>query len=51
MVEMMLDFMLGPMRGIGSFYYEYQHIFNPIVIGAAVIKIFFNRKNKHTAEV
>lgn len=44
MTELMLDFMLGPMRAIGEFYFEYQMIFNPIIVGAALIKILFGKK-------
>ncbi|GAB3056974.1 hypothetical protein ACFOU0_02940 [Salinicoccus sesuvii] len=44
MVDVMLEFMLGPMRNIGTFYFEHQVIFNPIIIGAALISMFFGRK-------
>ncbi|UOQ45528.1 hypothetical protein MUN89_06175 [Halobacillus salinarum] len=50
MVDALLDFMLGPMRGIGDFYFEHQMIFNPIVIAIAAGKMFFSRKKKHEAE-
>lgn len=47
----MLEFMLGPMRGISDFYFEYQMIFNPIIVGIALIKIFTHRrKHKTTTE-
>ncbi|MCP3027977.1 hypothetical protein [Halobacillus sp. A5] len=50
MVDLFLDFMLGPMRGIGDFYFEYQSIFNTVVVGAAVIKIFQReKKSQETA--
>jgi len=49
MVDMMLDFMLGPMRAIGDFYFEYQMIFNPIIIGIAFYQII--RNNKQDREV
>ncbi|WP_022794065.1 hypothetical protein [Marinococcus halotolerans] len=44
MTELMLDFMLGPMRVIGEFYFDHQMIFNPIIVGAALIKILFGKK-------
>lgn len=44
MVDAMLDFMLGPMRGISAFYFEHQLIFNSIIIGIAGYKLFFNKK-------
>ncbi|CDQ38455.1 MULTISPECIES: hypothetical protein [Virgibacillus] len=48
MVEPLLDFMLGPMRGITSIYVEYQVIFNTLVVGFGIYSIFFSRK-KQTA--
>ncbi|MFG6147366.1 hypothetical protein [Halobacillus sp. B23F22_1] len=48
MVDALLDFMLGPMRGIGDFYFEYQAIFNTIIVGAAIYKIF-TAKRQETA--
>lgn len=51
MVDAMLEFMLGPMRGIGDFYFEYQAIFNPIVVGLALFKVIsLNRKQKTSTE-
>ncbi|WP_200816552.1 hypothetical protein [Halobacillus sp. Marseille-P3879] len=44
MVEALLDFMLGPMRGIGDFYFEYQAIFNTLIVGAAIYKIYLRNK-------
>ncbi|MDX6151914.1 hypothetical protein [Marinococcus sp. PL1-022] len=44
MTELMLDFMLGPMRVIGDFYFDHQMIFNPLIVGAALIKILFGKK-------
>jgi len=49
MVEAMLEFMLGPMRGISDFYFENQAIFNPIVVGVAFIKIITHRRKSKTA--
>ncbi|GGN59020.1 MULTISPECIES: hypothetical protein [Oceanobacillus] len=46
MVETMLDFMLGPMRGISHFYFEHQMLFNMIIVGLALYKLFFTKKNK-----
>ncbi|WP_173915503.1 hypothetical protein [Halobacillus sp. Marseille-Q1614] len=39
MVDAMLDFMLGPMRGIGTFYFEHQMIFNTLIVGIAIYKL------------
>lgn len=49
MVDAMLDFMLGPMRGIGDFYFEYQAIFNPIIVGAALIKLVLHNKKRNAS--
>ncbi|MCG1009730.1 hypothetical protein J4760_06825 [Salinicoccus sp. ID82-1] len=51
MVDVMLEFMLGPMRNIGDFYFENQMIFNPIIIGAALISILFGKKKKSDEHV
>jgi hypothetical protein len=48
MVDVMLEFMLGPMRSIGTFYFDYQMIFNPIIIGLALFRII-SGKNKKSA--
>lgn len=40
MVDSLLDFMLGPFRAISAFYFEHQMIFNTIIIGLAVYKLF-----------
>ncbi|MGP4075979.1 hypothetical protein [Halobacillus sp. K22] len=50
MVDVLLDFMLGPFRGIGEFYYEHQMIFNPIVILAAFGKMWVAKKNRQEVE-
>ncbi len=50
MVEVLLEFMLGPIRGIGDFYFEYQMIFNPIVILAALSRMWLTRKNNQQTE-
>lgn len=51
MVEMMLDFMLGPLRGITDVYVEYQIYFNTLIVGFALYKILFSKKNaEKTAE-
>lgn len=44
MVDAFLDFMLGPMRGIGRFYFENQAILNTIVVGFALYKIVTSKK-------
>ncbi|MFP7171414.1 hypothetical protein [Terribacillus sp. 7520-G] len=48
MTEMMLDFMLGPMRAVSAFYFEHQLIFNGIIIGGVSWKLFTGRKSKQT---
>ncbi|GAF11327.1 hypothetical protein JCM19046_4809 [Bacillus sp. JCM 19046] len=50
MTDVFLDFMLGPMRGIGTFYYEHQMIFNSIVVGVAAFALFSKRKAKQPKE-
>ncbi|WP_180316737.1 hypothetical protein [Shouchella shacheensis] len=49
MVDVMLDFMLGPIRGIGDIYFEHQMIFNSIIVGAAFLKILLKTKKSKTA--
>ncbi|UOR11415.1 hypothetical protein [Halobacillus amylolyticus] len=44
MTDALLDFMLGPMRVIGDVYYEYQVIFNTLVVGFALYKMIFRGK-------
>ncbi|MBM7600119.1 hypothetical protein JOC34_002510 [Virgibacillus halotolerans] len=44
MVNTLLDFMLGPMRAIGDFYFEYQMIFNSLIVGFALYKLIFSKK-------
>ncbi len=46
MVDTLLDFMLGPLRGISEFYFEYQLIFNTIIVGFAAYKLFFSKKKE-----
>jgi len=46
MVDGLLDFMLGPMRGISAFYFEHQLLFNTIIIAIAVFKLFSKKKKK-----
>lgn len=46
MTEAFLDFMLGPMRGIGTFYFENQAVLNTIVVGFALYKIITSKKKK-----
>ncbi|MGE6717566.1 hypothetical protein ACQKGD_09345 [Peribacillus frigoritolerans] len=46
MANVLLDFMLGPLRGISEFYFEHQLIFNTIVIGFAAYKLFFSKKKE-----
>lgn len=51
MVDAMLEFMLGPMRSIGDFYFEYQMIFNPAIVGMALFKILFGRNKKQDSSL
>ncbi|MCY1039344.1 MULTISPECIES: hypothetical protein [Staphylococcus] len=44
MMEHMLDFMLGPMRGITSFYMDHLLYCNIIVIFSYFASKFFKRK-------
>ncbi|WP_188454882.1 hypothetical protein [Virgibacillus oceani] len=44
MVETLIDFMIGPFRSISQFYFEHQLIFNSIVLGAVLVKIFTKKK-------
>ncbi|MED4081287.1 hypothetical protein P4637_03875 [Halalkalibacterium halodurans] len=44
MTEMMLEFMLGPLRAISAFYFDYQLIFNTIIISFALFNIGKLRK-------
>jgi len=44
MMDSFLDLMLGPMRAISDFYFEYQMIFNTIIIGLVMYKLFFGKK-------
>lgn len=48
MVEMMLDFMLGPLRGVSAFYFEHQLIFNGIIIGGVFLNLLTRKKSKQT---
>lgn len=50
MTDMFLDFMLGPMRGIGDFYFEHQMVFNTIVVGIALFALIRKRKGKQAKE-
>jgi hypothetical protein len=44
MVDALLDFMLGPFRGISQFYCENQVIFNTLIVGIAACKVIFSKK-------
>ncbi|WP_164908484.1 hypothetical protein [Halobacillus litoralis] len=46
MVDIFLEFMLGPMRAIGEFYFEHQMVFNSVVIGAALYKLASGNKRE-----
>ncbi|WP_053217329.1 hypothetical protein [Virgibacillus senegalensis] len=48
MVDSFLDLMLGNFRMISSFYFQYQSVFNTLIVGAAVYQLFF--RNKQTNE-
>lgn len=47
MIDIFLDFMLGPMRGISQFYFEYQLIFNSMIVGAAIYFLMKKRKKSN----
>lgn len=49
-MEGLLDFMLGPMRGIGKFYFENQAILNTIVVGVALYKLILHKKKNTEKE-
>ncbi|WP_337020535.1 hypothetical protein [Oceanobacillus massiliensis] len=49
MVDVLLDFMLGPMRGISEFYFEYQYIFNPIIVVLAFYKVVMSKRKNESA--
>lgn len=44
MTEILLDFMLGPLRSITDFYFENQMIFNAVVIFFALYKLFVKKR-------
>ncbi|GAA0609618.1 hypothetical protein GCM10009001_28770 [Virgibacillus siamensis] len=45
MVEIVLDFVLGPFwRAVGDFYFQHQMILNSMVVGAALLNIFFRKR-------
>ncbi|MEK5039836.1 hypothetical protein [Sporosarcina sp. FSL K6-3457] len=46
MMDTFLDFMLGPMRSIGNFYFENQLILNALIVGIALYKIVSSKKKK-----
>lgn len=48
MVDMMLDFMLGPFRVIGDVYFEYQVIFNTLIVGFALYRIILGKKRSES---
>lgn len=50
MTDMFLDFMLGPIRGVGDFYFEHQMIFNTLVVGIAFVALIRKRKGKQPKE-
>jgi hypothetical protein len=43
-MDSFLDLMLGPMRMISDFYFEHQMIFNTIIVGLVLFKIFIGKK-------
>ena len=51
MMDVFLDFMLGPMRAIGSFYFENQVILNTLVVGFALYKLIFNKKKSAQSDL
>lgn len=43
-MDTFLDFMLGPMRSIGSFYFENQVVLNTVIVGFALYKLISKKK-------
>ncbi|WP_347551644.1 hypothetical protein ABFG93_06525 [Pseudalkalibacillus hwajinpoensis] len=43
MTEALLDFMLGPFRIVGDFYFDHQVIFNTVIVCLALYKL--NRRS------
>lgn len=50
MVDTLLEFMLGPFRSISEFYFHNQWLFNTVIIGAALYKIFTSKKKEEEKE-
>ncbi|SDC68621.1 hypothetical protein SAMN04488112_11369 [Melghirimyces thermohalophilus] len=48
MVNTFLDFILGPFRAISDFYFEYQLIFNTLIVGFALYKLIFSKTKPNT---
>ena len=48
MMDIFLDFMLGPMRSIGSFYFENQVILNTLIVGFALYKLIIQQEKTST---
>ncbi|RKD69714.1 MULTISPECIES: hypothetical protein [Sinobaca] len=44
MADTFLEFMLGSFRGISEFYFEYQIIFNTIIVLFVLYQLFSNKK-------
>jgi len=51
MTDTFLEFMLGPFRSIADFYFEYQMTFNTIIVGLALYKLVFNKKQMKNKSV
>ncbi len=46
MIDGLLNFMLGPLRGISHFYFQNQVVFNLIIVGLASGKLLFGKKKR-----
>lgn len=51
MINMLLDFMLGPFSVIGDFYFEHQVIFNTLVVILALYKVIINKKRRKVKRI
>ncbi|WP_035426504.1 MULTISPECIES: hypothetical protein [Sediminibacillus] len=50
MVDGFLDLMLGNFRMISTFYFQHQTLFNALIVGAAVYRLFFLRTTRLAAK-
>ncbi|KGP72383.1 hypothetical protein [Pontibacillus yanchengensis] len=51
MIEMMVDYMLGPIGNkISAFYLDHQTVINSLVVGATLIQLYIKRDNQTNSE-